>query len=369
LANYDFIVAGGGLVGSSIAYGLSQQKYKVAVLDGGDRSFRASRGNFGLVWVQGKGSNFAPYAQWTGQAASLWPEFVENLSSETGIEVDYQRSGGMHFCLSEAEWDQREQEMKKVRQHTDGAFEYEMLNHDQVKQYIPQISDAVLGASYSAQDGHVNPLYLLQALHQGMEHCKVDYFPNQPIDRIEAKQGGFYAHSTRGIVSAEKIVICAGLNNRRLGEMLGMDIPVVVDRGQIMITERLQPFLNLPTLHVRQTAEGTVQIGDSHEDVGLDDSTSPSVLKKIARRAVLMFPFLAQVTLVRAWGALRIMTPDNYPIYQKSKAFPGAFAVTCHSGVTLAAAHAGPVSEWVSGRSELPLIDQFGTARFDVSQD
>ena len=46
---YDFIVVGGGLVGSSIAYGLARQKYKVAVLDGGDRSFRASRGNFGLV--------------------------------------------------------------------------------------------------------------------------------------------------------------------------------------------------------------------------------------------------------------------------------------------------------------------------------
>ncbi len=60
---YEFIVAGGGLVGSSIAYGLARQKYKVAVLDGGDRSFRASRGNFGLVWVQGKDWDYAPYAQ------------------------------------------------------------------------------------------------------------------------------------------------------------------------------------------------------------------------------------------------------------------------------------------------------------------
>ncbi len=75
MTQYDFIIVGGGLVGSSVAYGLGRNKYKVAVLDGGDRSLRASRGNFGLVWVQGKGWDYAPYARWTGQAASLWPEF------------------------------------------------------------------------------------------------------------------------------------------------------------------------------------------------------------------------------------------------------------------------------------------------------
>jgi len=364
---YDFIVVGGGLVGSSVAYGLARQNHKVAVLDGGDRSLRASRGNFGLVWVQGKGWDYAPYAKWTGLAANLWPEFVDKLTAKTGIRIDYQRSGGMHFCLSDDEWDERVQEMEMIRRHTDGSFEYEMLDHDQLKKQIPQISNAVLGASYSAQDGHVNPLYLLQALQQGMDYHQVKYFPGQAIDRIEAKQGGFSAHATHGVVSAEKIVLCAGLGNQRFGKMLGMDIPVVVDRGEIMITERLQPFLNLPTLHVRQTAEGTVQIGDSHEDVGMDDGTNPVVLKQIAQRAVLMFPLLKQVRLVRAWGALRIMTPDHNPIYQQSPSYPGAYTVTCHSGVTLAAMHAGPVAEWIAGSSEPDLINQFSTDRFNVS--
>ena len=367
--DYDFIVAGGGLVGSSIAYGLARQKCRVAVLDGGDRSFRASRGNFGLVWVQGKGWDYAPYARWTGEAADLWPEFAQTLRNETGTGIDYQRSGGMHFCLDEQEWNGRVQEMETIRQHTGGSFEYEMLDHDQLKKQIPQISDAVLGASYSPRDGHVNPLYLLQALQQGMNCHGVKYFPNQNIDKIEAKQGGFFAHASQGIVAAGAIILCAGLGNRRLGEMLDMDIPVLVDRGQIMITERLQPFLDLPTLHVRQTAEGTVQIGDSHEDVGLDDGTSPSVLQKIAHRAVTMFPFLARVKLVRAWGALRVLTPDHKPIYQQSKTCPGAFTVTCHSGVTLAAMHAGPVARWIAGNQDAELIRQFGIDRFNVSQN
>ena len=364
--DYDFIVIGGGLVGSSIAYGLSKQGYRIAVVDGSDRSFRASRGNFGLVWVQGKGWDYAPYAQWCQEAANLWPEFNRQLAEETGIDTSYQRTGGMHFCLNEEEWATRTEALDKIVRHTNGEFKYQMLEHAELKKIIPQISDAVIGGSYSEQDGHVNPLSLLQALHQGMMNGQVTYLPNQKVKNIEGRSGGFHIESSDKTLAAEKIVLCAGLENQRLGEMLEMNIPVVMDRGQVMITERLKPFLDLPTLLVRQTAEGTIQIGDSHEDVGLDDGTSADVLKKIAHRAVLMFPFLSKVRLVRAWGALRIMTPDHNPIYQQSEKYPGAYTVTCHSGVTLTAAHAGPVSSWIAGKYDNPLFNSFSTGRFNV---
>ena len=118
---------------------------------------------------------------------------------------------------------------------------------------------------------------------------------------------------------------------------------------------------------VRQTAEGTLQIGDSHEDVGLDDSTTLDVIEQLARRAVRIFPHLAKVRLNRAWGALRVMTPDGVPIYQQSAEHRGAFAVSCHSGVTLAALHAGAIAEWIAGESPHPLITEFSSKRFDVS--
>ena len=51
---------GGGLVGFSIAYGLARCGLGCALLDASDTDFRAARGNFGLVWVQGKGAGFPP---------------------------------------------------------------------------------------------------------------------------------------------------------------------------------------------------------------------------------------------------------------------------------------------------------------------
>ena len=62
-------------------------------------------------------------------------------------------------------------------------------------------------------------------------------------------------------------------------------------------------------------------------------------MSRIAARAVRMFPHLERARIVRAWGALRVMTPDSYPIYAQSQRCPGAFVAVCHSGVTLAAAH------------------------------
>ena len=56
-------VIGGGLVGLSISYGLARAGLRVAVCDEGDQSYRASRGNFGLVWVQGKGVDAPAYAR------------------------------------------------------------------------------------------------------------------------------------------------------------------------------------------------------------------------------------------------------------------------------------------------------------------
>jgi glycine/D-amino acid oxidase-like deaminating enzyme len=92
-----------------------------------------------------------------------------------------------------------------------------------------------------------------------------------------------------------------------------------------------------------------VQVGDSVEDVGLDDTTTNDVLQFMARRAVRTFPLLRDVIIVRAWGALRVMTPDGFPIYEESATCPGAFVATCHSGVTLAAAHALKVAPWMAG--------------------
>jgi len=109
-----------------------------------------------------------------------------------------------------------------------------------------------------------------------------------------------------------------------------------------------------------------VQIGDSKEEVGFDNGTTLSELARIAARAVRCFPKLADVNVVRTWGALRVMTPDGYPIYDESKTCPGAFLATCHSGVTLATQHVGPLVDWIRGGKAPDPILSLSSERFNV---
>src|SRR5699024_3646920 len=107
-------------------------------------------------------------------------------------------------------------------------------------------------------------------------------------------------------------------------------------------------LLDIPTTFIRQTGDGTIQLGDSHEDVGMNDGTLTTVLSDIAQRGLNTFPCLEKLRIVRAWGCLRVMTNDGFPIYSESHTNPGVFMACCHSGVTLAAAHAKRLAEWIA---------------------
>ncbi len=168
-------------------------------------------------------------------------------------------------------------------------------------------------------------------------------------------------------IQADKVVLAAGLNNMTLASQVGLNQPVFPDRGQVLVTERMDRMLNMPMSRLRQTDEGTVMIGDSHEDAGLDVSTTPHMSRLLADRARRMLPALAQARIVRTWSALRVMTPDGCPIYDQSESMPGAFAMSCHSGVTLAAAHAHDFAGYVAEGHLGDRVAGLSSRRFDVS--
>ena len=101
--SFDVAVIGGGLVGAAIAYGLAGRVARLAVLDEGDIAYRASRGNFGLVWVQSKGQGMPAYGVWTLGSAQAWPRLAAELLASTGIDVRLEQPGGLSVLLSERE--------------------------------------------------------------------------------------------------------------------------------------------------------------------------------------------------------------------------------------------------------------------------
>jgi glycine/D-amino acid oxidase-like deaminating enzyme len=365
---FDIVVAGGGLVGMAIAYGLARAGKRVAVCDGADSAHRAARGNFGLVWVQGKGGKCLPYAQWSRESSERWGAFAAQLRHEGGVDVGFERPGGIELCETVAELDAGQRLLESIRAQ-DPSFTYQMLDRAALKARVPAASVALAGGLYSPHDGHASPLYTLRAMQQAFAAHGGTYLPRNEVKTIRPRADGFDIATENGLLQAERVVLAAGLDNARLAPMVGMHAPITPLRGQIMVTERLAPFLHYPTLVVRQTPEGSVLLGDSAENAGLDDGQTRAVMADIARRARTAFPMLAHARIVRAWGALRIMTPDGLPVYEESQAHPGAFLAICHSGVTLAAVHADRIAPWIAGGAQPVLLQPFVASRFSNSHD
>jgi len=268
----EITIIGGGVVGLSVALGLLQAGRRVCVLDGADSDARASQGNFGLVWGQGKGWDFAPYAKWTGEALAAWP--------------------ALRWANSPACW---------------------------------------------------------------------------PNNKRTAATGSRMKCCRQRICKRKFRGLAAMLWGPRLAADLGFQTKIRPQRGELLITEKLRDRLPFISSTIRQVDEGGVQIGGTKADVGLDDSETLDVMAGLARHAVQVFPALADVRVVRAWGALRVMSPDGYPVYAQSRAHPGAYLVTCHSGVTLASLHASALTDWIEDTSAAPDLEAFDEHRFSLS--
>lgn len=367
MTRFDAIVIGGGLVGSAIAYGLDRAGLRTALVDEGDVAYRASRGNFGLVWVQSKGDGAPHYQRWTRRSADEWPALAAELFARTGISVGHERPGGVHLCLGEAELAERHARMERMRaQSGNFGFDYRMVDRRELADMLPGLGPSVSGASFTPYDGHANSLNLLHAFHKGFVESGGRYIANSSVGEANAMPGDFRIATADGEIGAPKVVLAAGLGNARLAPLFGLNAPVEPQRGQILVTERVQRVLPMPTTTIRQTIEGGIMLGDSQEDVGFDTGQNPAVMQMIARRAVLSLPWLRDLQIVRAWAALRVMPPDGLPIYDQSERFPGAFTANCHSGVTLAAAHANVFSPMVAAGALDPALDPFSAKRFDV---
>jgi glycine/D-amino acid oxidase-like deaminating enzyme len=363
----ETLIIGGGVVGLSIAYGLLKLDEDVLVINDVTDTHSASRGNFGLIWSQGKGEFSTEYARWTQKSISLWPNLANELKDLTGIDVMLELDGGIEYFTVHEEMDRHIEILNQIHAKSDSNNKFKVLSNSQLKSYVPEIGPKVVGATLQPGDGHVNPLYLLNALSSavllkggklknGIKATSIERVGNKFITLL--KDGNE--------IITDRVIIAAGLGSTNIAKMLNFKSPIRPLHGQLMITEKLPHFLRYPSVNIRQVNEGGVQIGGSEVDRGFDDKESLSIVSELARDAVDIFPCLENVNLIRSWGCLRIMTPDGLPIYQQSIENEGAFFITCHSGITLAACHTELLARWIVGTKDAPDLSIFEEDRFDV---
>ena len=206
------------MVGAAVACGLAWRGAKVLALDGGDGDFRASRANFGLVWLQGKGLGMPAYQRLTGRSVEGWSDFAARLGEISGIDVHYQRRGSLVFCLGDGELETRRARLSRLQAEL-GATEpdFEIMSRRDVEHFLPglRLGQRVSGASFRRRDGHVNPLRLLAALHRTLTRSGGTLRCGQPASRLMPSDDGFIVEAGGERFAAGRLVIAAGIASRR----------------------------------------------------------------------------------------------------------------------------------------------------------
>ena len=343
----DVLVIGGGIVGLSIAYGAARHGAHVAVLDESELDADPARSNSSLIWVQGKAAGRAAQARWRRESARQWSNFDRALCADAGVEPLLQQPGGFFFCFSDEDLHRRGELMQSLHDSLDGDYPFEMLDHQALKARLPEIGPEVVGASFTPMDGQVDPARLLRTLHECCRQRGVVIHQDQHVGSIRYVQGMFQLRTATNVWRARKIVLAAGLDNRRLAAHVGLLMPVFRQRGgRVLVSQPISPFLPHPTNTVRQFQDGSICFGDAVEDAGLASASLDS-MGEMVLQGLRTFPHLGQVHLKHSWQAPRIGAPDGSPVWQASQRCPGAFVVTGESSVTLSAAHAMRLAPWI----------------------
>ena len=362
---YETIIIGGGAVGSSIAYHLSEAGADgIVVIDEGFPLCGASGATQAWVWVHTKTPS------WYGELSFYSAELYKDLHRKLG-NIEYRRTGGICPFFTESE---RDAAKSLVESQAPVGIDIEILDRDEALRREPALSKNILGATYCALDGNVNPLRLVQQYMRMAKKQGVAYEMYNRVISIEKNQGAFRIETQKGAVSCTNVVICAGVHASKVGKMLGVNIPVRPVRGQVIITEAVAPLLRhtlapgyasrARMVGMRQTVNGEILIGYSKEEAGFDKSTTLDILSQAAQLGIKIMPDLAKAKVIRSFGGLRPMPQDGYPILGPVPGVDNLFLAVMHSGVTLSPLVGTLMTELLQHRETSIGIERLSISRF-----
>ncbi len=355
----EYLVIGAGVIGSAITFHLAEAGQEVMAVDQAFPAWGTSGSTAAWVWVHSKTPG--SFGRFSELSAELYPSFQTRL----GTDIEYRRTGGLVPALT---MEQVKKSQKLVKSQRGAGLEVYWLSREETLEKEPALSPQVLGASYSPLDGNVNPFRLLGALLRAAQRNGATFLTYNPVTGITLDRGKVTVQTKAGDIVAKKVVIAAGVYSRQIGRMVGVDIPVGPERGEVLITEPLQPLLRHTLAGMRQTVNGEVLIGYSQEKAGMDRRNTFDTLRETAAFGVQLVPALARATIVRTFAGLRCLPRDDLPILGPIPGVQGMYVAAMHSGYTLAPLIGTLMTELLTeGETSLPitpyLIDRFAESK------
>jgi dimethylglycine dehydrogenase len=232
------VVIGGGVVGCSVLYHLTKLGWTDVVL------VERKELTAGSSWHAAGGfhalNNDPNVARLQSYTISLYQE-IQALS---GQDVGLHFTGGLNIAARPDRWEQLQADHAR---HRVLGLETELVGPAQVRELCPLIDVTdVLGALYDPKEGHLDPSGATHAYAKSARLKGAEIYRQTRVTSIEQAPGGEWRVVTdRGTIIAEHVVNAAGLWARQVGQMVGVDLPVVAMEHHYLLTDDLPELKQL----------------------------------------------------------------------------------------------------------------------------
>jgi Glycine/D-amino acid oxidases (deaminating) len=351
----DVVVAGGGLIGYCVATALAERGLTVAILSESSIG-EASNAAAGML---------APSVERAGGAAhdfavaarDRYPEYLERLAGETGIDVPLNREGILQVALTPAG-------VKGLKKSLPPKSSW--LEQDELVALEPALAHA-LGAVHNPLDGAVDNVLLFSAVQAWAVKLRgISRTAARVTQVAERDDSVLVTTSDRGTVSAKWVVIAAGAWS---GEIEGARYGIAVSplKGQLIRYSgvRLRHAMYGPRGYLVPRRDSIIA-GSTMEQTGFDSSTSPAGIAKIRAAAEEILPALKRRDPSDSWAGLRPVTPDLLPLLGPDPDAPHILYASGHSrnGVLMAPLTGDIIADLVTGSPLRHDLKQFRPNRF-----
>ena len=296
----------------------------------------------------------------------LFPSLADRLPEETGIDIEYLRSGVLRLALSDADVD----ELRALAEREPLGQGMERVDRDALRRLEPRLA-STRGGVYFPDLCQVNPHRLAQALAQAAVTRGATLRQGVTVRKLVTSSARVTGvRTSEGRLTAGQVVIAAGSWTAALGRRLGANLPVRPMRGQMLAF----PNFSSPIRHIVfwhdaylvPKANGFLFAGSTVEDVGFRNNTTAKGLAGLRRMAATLVPSLAYSEVSSDWAGLRPGSPDGLPMLGPVPGWEGLSVASGHfrKGILLSPITGRLMAQLLTeGRTEVSL-EPFSPSRF-----
>ncbi|HMF77882.1 MAG TPA: glycine oxidase ThiO [Bryobacteraceae bacterium] len=309
-------IAGGGIIGLSIAWRLAQRGLRVSVFDKAGFGGEASWAGAGMLSPGGEIDSDSELARLTIESRALYPSFVRELEEASGFAIDLQEAGALDVAYSAKEWGTLE--ARAARQAALG-IQSKTMEPGKVPVFWPRVnSNGLYGARFYPNDAVVNPRDVVQALCVACSKLGVQLWSSCGVEEAKIKPERRRIVLKTGRSTAEgydALVIAAGAWSSSIPVTGVAPLPAAEPvRGHLLGYR--QPSHTCPTIvrhghsYFLQRANGLLIAGASMERVGFDRTIVPATVATLVASTGVVFPHLQETEPTEVWIGFRPASDD-----------------------------------------------------------